>query len=183
MSSWNWLITEIILCDTSKRARTVQRRVRSTESYVLVSSIQHTTEFFSSAPTSVADESQISYRWQNGSVGNDSVPPEDPHAFAVLAETARDDLQQYLAGVCYQRDAPVVVLLCPILLFMEYRDDGIFPLLRHLAPAPNTNDDIEQSPALGAIKLLGPLSSTMMYDEDDLPLSGFALKVGVGVSR
>ena len=27
--------------------------------------------------------------------------------------------------------------------------DGIFPLLRHLAPPPNTNDNIEQSPAQG----------------------------------
>ena len=43
----------------------------------------------------------------------------------VLAEAANDDLQQYLAGVRYQRDTPVVSALCPILLFMEYHDDGI----------------------------------------------------------
>ena len=34
---------------------------------------------------------------------------------------------------------------------MEYHDDGIFPLLRHLAPHSNSNDDIEQSPAQGGI--------------------------------
>ena len=53
----------------------------------------------------------------------------DPHALTLLAEAASDDLQQYLAGVCYQRDAPVVATLYPILLFAEYHDNGIFPLL------------------------------------------------------
>ena len=76
---------------------------------------------------------------------------QDPHALTVLAEAASDDLQQYLASVRYQRDAPVVAALCPILLFMEYHDDGIFSLLRHLVPPPNTNDDIEQSPTQGGI--------------------------------
>ena len=61
---------------------------------------------------------------------------QDPYALTVLAEAASDDLQQYLAGVRYQRDAPVVAALCPILLFVEYHDDGILPLLRHLAPPP-----------------------------------------------
>ena len=50
-------------------------------------------------------------------------PRQDPHALAVLAEAASDDLQQYLAGVRYQRDAPVVAALCLILLFVEYHDD------------------------------------------------------------
>ena len=53
---------------------------------------------------------------------------------------------------------PVVAALCSILLFVEYHDDGIFPLLRHLAPPPpNTNDDIEQSPAQGGITVEGDL--------------------------
>ena len=34
---------------------------------------------------------------------------------------------------------------------------GIFPLLRHLAPSKNTNDDIEQSPAQGGIIVEGDL--------------------------
>ena len=38
---------------------------------------------------------------------------------------------------------------------MEYHDDGLFPLLRHLAPTPNTNDDIEQSPAHVGITVEG----------------------------
>ena len=82
---------------------------------------------------------------------------QDPHAPAVLAEAASDDLQQYLAGVRYERDAPVVAAPCPILLFMEYHDDSIFPLLRHLAPPPNTNHDIEQSPAQGGVIVEGYL--------------------------
>ena len=57
----------------------------------------------------------------------------------------------------YQRGAPVIATLCPILLVMDYHDDGIFPLLRHLAPPPNTNDDIEQSPAQGGITVEGDL--------------------------
>ena len=65
---------------------------------------------------------------------------QDPHALTVLVEAASDGLQQYLAGVRYQRDAPVVAAFCPILFFMEYHDDDIFPVLRHLAPLPNTND-------------------------------------------
>ena len=82
---------------------------------------------------------------------------QDPHALTVLAEAASDGLQQYLAGVRYQRDAPVVAKLCPIFLFVEYHDDGIFPLLRHLASPPKTNDDIEQSPAQGGITVEGDL--------------------------
>ena len=45
---------------------------------------------------------------------------------AVLAEAASDDLQQYLTGVRYQRDATLVAALCTIILFVGYRDDVIF---------------------------------------------------------
>ena len=74
---------------------------------------------------------------------------QDPYAFAVLAKAASDDLQQHLTGVRYQQDVPVVAALDLIFLSMEYHDDSIFPLLRPLAPPPNPNDDIEQSPAQG----------------------------------
>ena len=57
---------------------------------------------------------------------------QNPRALAVLTEGTRDDFQQYLAGVRYQRDIRVVSTLCPILIFVEYHDEGIFPLLRHL---------------------------------------------------
>ena len=66
------------------------------------------------------------------------------------------DVLQYLAGVRYQRDTSVVAALCPILLFVEYHDDGIFPLLRH-HPPPNKNDDIEKSPWQGEITVEGDL--------------------------
>ena len=82
---------------------------------------------------------------------------QDPYALAVLAEAASDDLQQYLASVRYQRDASVLAALYPIFLFMEYHNDGIFPLLRPLAPPSNTNDDIEQSSAQGGITVEGYL--------------------------
>ena len=82
---------------------------------------------------------------------------QDPHTLTVLTEAASDELQQYLAGVRYQREAPVFAALCPIRLFVEYQDDGIFPLLRHVAPPPNTNDNIEQSPAQGGITVEGDL--------------------------
>ena len=61
---------------------------------------------------------------------------QDPHALTVLAEVASDVCQQYLAGVRFQRDAPVFAALCPILLLIEYHDNDIFPLLRHLPPPP-----------------------------------------------
>ena len=38
---------------------------------------------------------------------------------------------------------------------MEYLDDGMFLLLRHLDPPPNTNDDIDQSPAQSGIAVEG----------------------------
>ena len=82
---------------------------------------------------------------------------QDPHAPAVLSEAASDNLQQYLAGVCYQRDAPVVAALCPILLFMEYHDGDTFPLLRHFVLPQNTNDETEQSPTQGGITVEGDL--------------------------
>ena len=82
---------------------------------------------------------------------------QDPHALTVLAEVMSNGLQQYLAGVSYQRDVPVVAALYPILLFVEYHDGGILPLLRHLAPPPNTNDDAKQAPAQGGITVEGDL--------------------------
>ena len=82
---------------------------------------------------------------------------QDPPALAVLADAASDDLQQYFAGVRYQRDAPAVAALCPIFLFAEYHDYGRFLLLRYLAPPPNTTDDIEQSPAQSGITVEGDL--------------------------
>ena len=45
-----------------------------------------------------------------------------------------DDLQQHLTGVRYKRDTPVVAVLCPIFLYVEYHDGSIFPLLRHPPP-------------------------------------------------
>ena len=77
----------------------------------------YTAEFVSSAQAPVADESHKHH------VGGRTVRSEttlflrqDSHALAVLAEAASDDLQEYLAGVRYQRYAPVVAALCPILL-------------------------------------------------------------------
>ena len=59
---------------------------------------------------------------------------QDPNALGVLTEAVSDH-QQYLAGVCYQQDTPVVAALCPVLLFVGYHDDDIFSLLlRHLSP-------------------------------------------------
>ena len=82
---------------------------------------------------------------------------QDPYALAVLTKVASDGLQQYLAGVRYKRDTLEVVTLFSILLLMEDHGDGMFPLLRHFAPPPNTNDDIKQSPAQGGITVEGDL--------------------------
>ena len=106
---------------------------------------------------------------------------QDPYALTVLAEAASDDLQQYLAGVRYQRDAPVVAVLCPTLLFMEYHDDGMFSLLRHLAPHSNTNDDIEQSSAQGGFTVEGDLDQ---LDGDSVLSNSFSVRQrAVGVCQ
>ena len=152
-------MAEIIFCGTPKRASTVQRRVRSTESYALVRSMNHAYNrmcFFRA--------NSCSGRITNIIFGCRTVRSEttlflrqDPHALAVFDEAASDNLKQYFAGARYQRDAPVVAALCPILILMEYDDDDISPLLRHLALPPNTDDDIEQSPAQGGITIEGDL--------------------------
>ena len=88
---------------------------------------------------------------------------QNPHPLAVLAEAVSDDLQQYFAGVCYLRDVPVVAALCPILRFMEYHDNGTFSLLRHLAPPPNTNDNIDKVSAQDGIIVEGDLNQFNGY--------------------
>ena len=68
---------------------------------------------------------------------------------------ASDDIQQYLAGVCHQRDTPVVAALCPILLLVEHVDDGVCPLLWNVSPPLNANDDLEQSLSQGGFAVKG----------------------------
>ena len=83
-------MTEIIFCGMPKRASTVQRRVRSTESYALVSSIKrtaHTTEFVFSAPTPCAIDS---YRIGGRTVWLETALflRQDPHVNAIVTEAA-----------------------------------------------------------------------------------------------
>ena len=90
-------------------------------------------ELISSGSTLVPDESRTSYRCVGTFLSETTLfLRQDRHALIVLTEGTSDDLQQYLAGVRYQRDTPVVSTLSPILNFVEYRDEGIFPLLRPL---------------------------------------------------
>ena len=115
-------MTEIIFCGTPKRASTVQRRVRSTEFYALVRSIKHIysgIRFFRASFCNRRVTNIISVVERFGRKPLMFLR-QDLHALAVLAEAASEDLQQYLAGVRYQRDVPVVATLCPMLLFMEY---------------------------------------------------------------
>ena len=95
----------------------------------------------------------------------------------------------------YEREAPVAAALCPILLFVEYHDDGIFPLPRHLALSPNTNDDTEQSPAQGGITVEGDLEqlngdsvwsdslSVRQRADDICQLVACSLAIGQGLLR
>ena len=94
---------------------------------------------------------------------------QDPHALTVLAEAASDKLQPYIASVRYQRDSPVVAALCPI----QYHADDIFALLRHLAPPPNSNEDIDQSPSQGGITIEGDLKE---LDEDSVRSDGRSVR-------
>ena len=120
-------MTEIIFCGTPKRARTVQRGVRSTESYALVRSIKHTysgIRFFRASSCNRRITNIISVVGRFG---------RKPLCSSGRIPT-RSQYSLRRRGVRYQQDAPVVAAVCPILLFVEYHDDGIFPLLRHLAP-------------------------------------------------
>ena len=113
-------MTEIIFCGTPKWASTDQRRVRSRESYALVRSIMHTYNgicFFraNSCSRRITNITSVVERFGRKPLCSSG---RIPHALAVLAEAASDDLQQYLAGVRHQRDAPVIAALCPILLFI-----------------------------------------------------------------
>ena len=139
-------MTEIIFCGTP--------RVRSRESYALVRSLKHTPEYLlrsSFLPCQLLYSTNHEHH-----IGGRTVPSEttlfrqDTHALALLPEAVNDYIQQYLTGVRYKRDASVVAALCPILLFVEYNDDGIFPLLRP-PPSANTDDDIEQSPSQSGV--------------------------------
>ena len=131
-------MTVIIFCGTPKRVSTVERRVRSTESYALVRSIKAYIQRNSFLPHQFLQPTNHKHHIGGRTVRSETALflRQDPHALTVLAEVASDDFQKYLAGVRYQQDVPVVAALCPILLFVEYHDDGIFPLLRHLAPPP-----------------------------------------------
>ena len=121
-------MTEIIFCGTPKRASTFQRMVRSTESYALVRSIKHPYSGILFLPRQLLQPTNRKHHIGGRTVRSETILflRQDPHVLTVLAEAASDDLQQYLAGVRYQRDAPVVAALCLILLFVEYHD-GIFP--------------------------------------------------------
>ena len=123
-------MTETIFRGTPKRAITVQRAVRFGK--VDKAYIQRNSFLLRQFLESTNHNHHIGGR----TVRSETTPflRQDPLALAVLAEAASDDLQKYLPDVRYQRYAPVVAALCPILLFMEYHNDGILPPLRHLAP-------------------------------------------------
>ena len=125
-------MTEIIFCGTPKRGSTVQRRVRSTESYALFGEVDKAyIQRNSFLPHQLLQRTNHKHHIDGRTVRSETTLflRQDLHALTVLAEAASDDLQQYLAGVRYQRDAPVVAALCLILLFVEYHDDGILPLV------------------------------------------------------
>ena len=52
----------------------------------------------------------------------------------------------------------------PIPLFVEYHNDDIFPLLQHLHPPSNTDDDTEQSPSQGRITINGDTAADGMCE-------------------
>ena len=130
-------MTEIMFYGTPKRASTVQRRVRSTESYALVRSIKHTysgIRFFraSSCNRRITNIISVVERFGRKPLCfSGRIPTRSQYSLRQRAM-----IFSSILPACYQRDAPVVAVLCPILLFVEYHEDGIFPLLRHLAPPP-----------------------------------------------
>ena len=115
-------MTEIIFCGTPKRAGTVQKRVRSTESYALVRSIKHTNSFI---PRQLLQPTNHKHHIGGRTIRSETTLflRQDPCALTELAEAASDDLHQYLAGVRYQRDAAVVWLPPSVRSFFLWRPD------------------------------------------------------------
>ena len=132
-------MAEIIFCGTPKRASTVQRRVRSTESYALVRSMKHTysgIRFFraSSCNRRITNIISVVERFGRKPLcSSGRIPTRSQYSLRRRAMIISSILP---ACAISEMPLPVVAALCPILLFVEYHDDGIFPLLRHLAPPP-----------------------------------------------
>ena len=150
-------MTVIRFCGTPKQASTVQR-VRSTESYASVRSIKHTysgIRFFHASSCNRRITNIISVVERFGR--------ETPCSSGRIPTRSQYSLRQRamifssILPACATSVMPYSYRTLPDHFFMEYHDDTIFPLLRHLAPPSNTNDDIEQSPAQGRITVVGDL--------------------------
>ena len=152
-------MTEAILCSTPKRASTVQRRVRSTESYTLVSSTKHTYNgicFFRANYCSRQITNIISVVERFGRkpfCSSGRIPARSHYSLR-----RRAMIFSIILPACATSEMTLQLVHSARSFFLEYHNDGIFPLqLCHLAPPPNTNDDIEQSPARGEIIVEGDL--------------------------
>ena len=122
---------EIIFYGTSKRASTLQRKVRSLESYALVRSIKYTYSgicFFRANFCSLRTTNIIStverFGWEP-LCSSGRIPTRSQYP---LRRRAR--IFSSILPACATSKIPLVVAaLCPILIFVEYHDDSIFPLL------------------------------------------------------
>ena len=142
-------MTKIIFRGTPKRANTVQRRVQSTESYALVRSIKHTHSgilFFRASSSNRRITNIISVVQRFGRkplCSSGRIPTRSQYSLrrramifsSILPACATSEMPLRQLHSCRTLSDPS---FCGV-----YHDDGIFPLLRHLAPPPNTNDDIE----------------------------------------
>ena len=63
-------------------------------------------------------------------------------AVVAVAKAGRNDFQQRFACVGNKRNPSVAVAISSALLFVEYLDDGIFPLLGDFSSYRNVDNDV-----------------------------------------
>ena len=152
-------MTEIIFCGPPKRASTVQRRVRSTESYALVRSIKHTYSgicFFRASSCNRRITNIISVVERFGRkpfCSSGRIPTRSQYSLR-----RRAMIFSSILPACATSEVPLQLphsvrsfFLWSTMMIASFYCCNTSP------PPPNMNDDIEQSPAQGGIAVEGDL--------------------------
>ena len=144
-------MTANILGGTPRRARTSHRRVRSTESYALVTSIKYNykgVSFFHasscSRPRQFLQSSYCEHHVNHRALGSEPTLflRKNILAFAIVTQATRDYIEDYFAGVSHEGDATIIATLSSSFLFLKHLNCCIFPLLRRATAPPHSDDNI-----------------------------------------
>ena len=70
---------------------------------------------------------------------------QEPFPFAVVAEAARDEFEEYFTGVRDKADATIVSAIRPVFLLVQHVKRCILSLLRHYPSSPHSEVDLVQT--------------------------------------